>query len=305
MKNKDSKHSIYRYGFISILADSVLTLGKIIAGILAASNSLISDGVHSASDVISTIIVLIGTKVSRKEADKEHPFGHERVESIASIILAMILVGTAFLLGFKGIKAIVEFAQGHVPSEKGFVFLALGFAIASIVVKFIMFLYAYIVAKKAKSTSLKADAFHHLSDSLSSIGSVLGCIGIMVGGAWYILDPIASLLIALLIIKVAIDIAREAFNQVIDKKAPEEFENKVKDIINNHEGVKNINSLRTRCFGNKYCAEIAIAVDASLSVKQGHDIATSVHDDLEKHLDDLKHCAIHIEPYNEKNNLLK
>lgn len=305
MKKKDSKRSIYRYGIISIIADGVLTIGKIIAGILASSSSLVSDGVHSASDIISTIIVLIGAKISLKAADKEHPFGHERLESIASIILAMILVGTAFILGFNGIKAIIEFAQGQIPKQTGFVFLALGFAIASIVVKFIMFLYAYIVSKKTKSTSLKADAFHHLSDSLSSIGSVLGVVGIMLGGGWYILDPIASLLIALLIVKVAIDIAREAINQVVDKKAPEPFENQVKEIIKAHEGVKKINSLRTRQFGNKYYVELAIAVDSFISVKQGHDIATKVHDDLEKHLDELKHCVIHIEPYNEKNNLPK
>lgn len=287
---------IRKVGIVTIICNVLLSLIKVVAGILSSASSLISDGIHSASDVLSTVVVLIGAKLSSKSPDKEHPFGHERMESIASIILAMLLGGTSFLLGYRGIVSIINYSKGIVPTSSGFIYLALGSSIASIVVKFVMYLYTVRVAKKINSTSLKADSYHHLSDSLSSIGSVLGIVGLMIGGNWSILDPIASIIIALFILKVAFDIAKVSVNEVVDHSAPEEFEKEIRNITTSTRGVLNINSLKTRQFGNKFYVELEIAVDGSITVEKGHNIAKSVHDKIESNYSNIKHCMVHVDP---------
>ena len=209
--------AITKVSIITIIGNVLLSIGKIVIGIIAHVSALISDGIHSVSDVGSTIVVMIGAKISTKKPDFEHPYGHERYESISSIILAMILGATAILLGYNGVVSIIDFVNGQHIVEHNYLTLALIMAIVSIVVKFLMFLYTYIVAKKINSTSLKADGYHHLSDSLSSFGSLLGIIGLKIGGNWEILDPIASIIIALFILKVAIDIAKVSIGEVVDK----------------------------------------------------------------------------------------
>ncbi len=296
MKELNNKKIIYKVSIVTIVMNAILTIGKIIAGALAKSSSLISDGVHSGSDVLSTIIVMIGAKFSNKEADEDHPYGHERMESIASILLAMLLVGTAVLLGYNGIISIIDFSKGNIPEKSSFIYLALGFAIASIVIKFWMFIYTLSAAKKVKSTALKADAYHHLSDSLSSIGSVLGIVGIMIGGYWAILDPIASLIIALFILKVSYDICKEAIDQLVDKAAPQEFYDELIKLIESSEGVRNVNKLRTRQFGNKIYIELSIAVDPNITVSEGHEIGSKIHHKIEEKYENVKHCSVHIDP---------
>ena len=289
--------TISKVGFITIIGNVALSLLKIIVGAFANVSSLISDGLHSVSDVGSTIVVMIGAKISTKKPDKEHPYGHERFESISSILLGMILGATAILLVYHGVTSIIDFVNGRYPTTHDFIYLALASSIASIVVKFIMFLYSYIVAKKINSTSLKADSYHHLSDSLSSIGSLLGIAGIMIGGNWAILDPIATIIIGLFILKVAIDIAKISINEVVDKSAPEEFVKEITKIAINYKGVKEINDIKTRLFGNKLYVELEIAVDANISVKEGHDIAEGIHNLIEDKYNNIKHIMIHVNPY--------
>ena len=301
MENDKYLKEINKVGFTTIILNLLLSICKVVGGILAASSSLISDGIHSASDVFSTIVVLIGAKVSKKAPDKKHPYGHERFESIGSIILSFILCATALVLGYTGIKSIIEYANGTqvVRTVDFLTYLALGFAILSILVKGWMFLYTYKVAKKINSSLLKADAFHHLTDSLSSFGSLLGIIGLIIGGMWSILDPIASIIIALFILKVGYDIAVSAVNQVVDKAAPEEFETKIREIISSFKEIVRVNSLKTRMFGNMYYLEIEIAIDDNLTVKEGHDIAKRLHDQIEEEFKEVKHCMIHIDPASE------
>ena len=198
MGNVSYQKEVNKVSIICIIGNVFLMLAKIITGILANSSSLISDGVHSGSDVFSTIIVMIGAKISGKKPDKDHPFGHERFESVACMILAIILGGTALILGYNGIVNIIAFCNGNKPTFNNYTYIALGFAVGSIVIKFLMYLYTIVIAKKINSPSLKADAYHHLSDSLSSFGSVIGIVGIIIGGNWSILDPICSIVIALL-----------------------------------------------------------------------------------------------------------
>ena len=284
------------------MANILLSLCKIVGGLLAFSSSLVSDGIHSASDVLSTVVVLIGAKIAKKAPDKKHPFGHERFESIASIILSFILCVTAFLIGYAGVKSIIDYASGNYvnPVVNGLTYLALGFAIASILVKGWMFIYTCKAAKRINSSLLKADAYHHLTDSLSSFGSLLGIIGLIIGGMWSILDPIASIIIALFIVKVAFDIAINAVDQVVDKAAPEEFEQEIKDLVNAFPGVIRLNSLKTRMFANRYYLEIEIAVDDALSIKEAHEIAKQLHDKIENQYDNIKHCMIHVDPASEE-----
>lgn len=300
MENKAFEKTVFKVGIVTIIWNAILSLAKAIIGILASSSSLVSDAVHSASDVFSTVIVMIGAKLSCKAPDKEHPFGHERMESIASIILAMLLAGTAFLLGYNGVLSIIEFAKGNVPESNGTIWLALGCAVGSIIVKFLMYVYTIKNAKKINSTALKADAFHHLSDSLSSIGSVLGVIGMLIGGAWAILDPIACLIISIFIVKVAFDIGKDAIGQVVDKSAPEEFNNGIRKIVKKHEEVRRVNGLKTRQFGNKIYVELEVAVDGKISVEEGHNIAEKIHDEIEEKYPDVKHCMVHVDPFKGK-----
>lgn len=299
MKNNEYKKTIIRVSIITIIWNAILSFAKVIIGFIAGAVSLISDGFHSLSDVLSTIIVMIGAKVSTKKEDKGHPFGHERFESVASIILALLLFDTALILGYKGVLSIIDFANGKKIEATSFIYVALGCAIASIIIKFFMYLYTIMNAKKINSPSLKADGYHHLSDSLSSIGSVVGIIGLIIGGNLELFDPIASIVIALFIIKVSIDIFMEAIDELVDKAAPSEIENEIKGLVLKCDGVICINSLKTRMFGNKLYVELEIVVDSNITVKEGHNIAKSVHDVIESNNSNVKHCMVHVDPSDE------
>lgn len=301
VSDKEYKKEIGKCGAITIVLNFILTIAKVIGGILAKSTSLISDGIHSASDVLSTIVVIIGAKMARKKADKEHPFGHERLESVALVILAVLLAITAIMLGYKGVISIIDFCNGNYSYESGaLVYVALAFAISSIIIKGWMYIYTKNVAKKIKSETLRADAIHHLTDSISSIASVLGIVGIIIGGNIVILDPIMAIIISLFILKVSFDIFKDGINELVDKSAPDEFIKNITIDINSCEGVLGINSLKTRMFGNKIYVELEIAVLDSLSVKEGHDIAKSVHDMLENKYENIKHCMVHVDPLSEE-----
>ena len=299
MDDNEYKKTIIRVSIVTIIWNAILSFAKVIIGVIAGAVSLISDGFHSLSDVLSTIIVMIGAKLSTKKEDKGHPFGHERFESVASIILALLLFDTALILGYKGVLSIIDFANGKRLEATSFIYVALGCAIASIIIKFFMYLYTIINAKKINSPSLKADGYHHLSDSLSSIGSVVGIIGLIIGGNLELFDPIASILIALFIIKVSIDIFKEAINELVDKAAPFEVENEIKGLVLKCDGVISINSLKTRMFGNKLYVELEIVVDSNITVKEGHNIAKNVHDVIESSNSNVKHCMVHVDPSDE------
>ena len=296
MENTEYKKTIFKVSIVTIIWNSILSVAKVAIGFIAGAVSLISDGFHSLSDVLSTIIVMIGAKISTKKEDKGHPFGHERFESVASIILALLLFDTALILGYKGVLSIIDFANGKRLESTGFIYVALGCAIASIVIKFFMYLYTIINAKRINSPSLKADGYHHLSDSLSSIGSVVGIIGLIVGGNLELFDPIASILIALFIVKVSIDIFKDSINQLVDKAAPSDVEENIKNLVMTCEGVIAINSLKTRMFANKLYVELEIVVDGNITVKEGHEIAKNVHDLIESSNENVKHCMVHVDP---------
>ena len=282
----------YKASIISIIGNIFLSLFKLISGIFGHSLAMISDAIHSISDVFSTIIVMIGIKLSNKEIDENHPYGHERFECVASIILSFMLFMVGFMIGYKGLMNIIS---GNYKNVSIPTLLPLIAAIISIIIKFFMFLYSIRCAKIINSNALRADSYHHLSDSLSSIGSLIGILLALIG--YPIFDSIASIIICIFIIKISIDIFRDTINQMVDKSCSDEIINNLKNDILNNENVLNIDMLKTRMFASKIYADIEIAVDKNLSLIEAHEIAESIHNDLEEKYLDLKHCMIHVNPY--------
>lgn len=278
-----------RVSIVTIVANFILAFFKLIAGLIGKSNAMISDSVHSFSDVFSTFIVMIGLKASSKVADKEHPYGHERMESIAAFILAAMLFIIGILIGVKGIENIISNSSIEVPS-----LIALIAAIISIVTKELMYWYTIFYAKKIKSEALKADAWHHRSDALSSIGSLIGISGAMLG--FPILDSIASLIICGFIIKVSYDIFVDSLNKVVDHACNEETITEIKNLALEINGVLNVDLIKTRMFGNKIYIDLEISAAKDLSLEKAHLIAHQVHDKIEEKIKDVKHCMVHVNP---------
>ena len=280
-----------KVSFITIVQNVLLSVFKLFAGIFAHSNAMISDAVHSASDVFSTIIVIIGVKLASKESDKEHPYGHERLECVAAIVLSIVLLYTGIKIGSQAVKDIIG---GNYQSLQKPGMLALVAAVVSIVTKEIMYWYTRHYAKKIDSSALMADAWHHRSDAFSSVGSLIGIGGAMFG--FPVLDPLASVVICIFILKVAFDIFKDALDKMLDTSCSEEYEEKLADYIRKSRGVERLDLLRTRMFGNKVYIDAEIAVDGTLSLKDAHAIAEDVHDNVEKKFPNTKHIMIHVNP---------
>ena len=281
-----------KVSIVSIVVNLLLSIFKLFAGILAHSNAMISDSVHSASDVSSTFIVIIGMKLANKESDSEHEYGHERLECVASILLSGLLMVTGVGIGLTGIKNIIKSTSGNTLMIPGT--LSLIAAIVSILVKEWMYWYTRNAAKKINSSALMADAWHHRSDALSSIGAFIGILGSRMG--FPILDSIASIVICFMIMKAAYDIFKDATNKMVDHSCDKETEENMFTTAISVQGVKDIDVLKTRLFGSKIYVDIEIAVDGNLTLYQAHDIAEQVHLKIEKTYKDVKHCMVHVNP---------
>ena len=278
---------------ISIILNCLLTLIKFISGVISKSSAMISDSVHSLSDVLSTFVVIIGVKISNKKADSDHPYGHERIECVSAIILSGMLFIIGALIGINGIKNVTNSSNLVMPGV-----LALIASIISIISKEAMYQYTIRVSKKINSAALKADAWHHRSDALSSIGSFIGILGSRLG--FKIFDPLASVIISLCIIKVSIDIFKDAIDKMVDKSCDKEVIDKVISVIEKNESVKNIDDIKTRQFGNKAYVDVEISVDENLLLKDAHKVAEEIHDSVENEINIVKHCMVHVNPYEVK-----
>lgn len=286
------KEEATRVSIVSIVGNLILSIIKFIAGVFAHSTSMISDAVHSSSDVFSSFVVIIGVQISSKESDKEHPYGHERMECVAAIILATVLLMTGLVIGYTALQKIFlanEFAI-EIPGR-----LALIAAIVSIVSKEAMYWYTRYYAKKLDSGALMADAWHHRSDALSSVGALIGIGGAMMG--YPIMEPIASLVICGFICKASYDIYKDAIDKMVDKSCDEEFENEIKEFVLKQKGVMGIDLLKTRMFGNKIYVDIEISADGQKTLNETHEIAHNVHDLLEDTYPKIKHIMIHVNPH--------
>lgn len=280
-----------RVSMISIGVNIVLSLLKLLAGIIAQSGAMISDAVHSASDVFSTFIVIIGVNISNRKSDSTHQYGHERFECVASIILAVILAATGLFIGWNGLEKIIggNYEKLQIPGV-----LALIAALLSIAAKEWMYWYTKAAAKKINSGALMADAWHHRSDSLSSIGAFIGIFGARFG--FPILDSVASVVICIFIEKAAFDIFKDAINKMIDKSCDEQTIQNIKEIIHKQDGVEAIDEVRTRLFGARIYVDVEIAADGNKSLKEAHEIAERVHDQIEEQIPMVKHCMVHVNP---------
>lgn len=276
----------------SILVNFLLSAGKLVAGIFGNSTAMISDAVHSASDVFSTIIVIIGVKISGKESDENHQYGHERLECVAAILLAVLLAATGCGIGVNGLKVIY---RGDASAIAVPTLLPLIAAVVSIAVKEGMYWYTIFAARKIKSGALKADAWHHRSDALSSVGSFVGILGAKLG--FPVFDPIASIIICFFVLKAAYDIFMDAVGKLTDEACDAGLVEQMQRSIMSMDGVLAIDDMKTRLFGNKVYVDIEIECDGNMTLYEAHSIAESVHDRIEERFPDVKHCMVHVNPY--------
>ena len=282
-----------RVSLVSMITNVILTALKLAAGLIAHSGAMISDAVHSASDIFSGLIVLIGVRISSKAPDEGHPYGHERFECVAALLLSGILALVGGTIGVNAVKAIIS---GETQDAPGL--LALIAAVVSIVTKETLFWYTRGYAKRFRSTALHAEAWHQRSDALSSIGALIGIAGARMGVP--VMEPIASLIIALFILRVAVRIFRDAVDQMVDHSCDRKTEDAFRTTALEQPGVRGVELLRTRMFGNRVYVDLEIAADPALTLAAAHEIAEQVHDAIEKTYPEVKHIMVHVNPAKEK-----
>ncbi len=273
----------------AIIWNIILTVIKIIAGVFGKSNAMVADGLHSASDIVSSIGVLIGNYVSATPQDKEHNYGHEKAETLVSFILSLLLIFVSLTIGIEAFKSLFNLDLVQIPTV-----LPLVVSIISILIKEYQYRITIKIANKINSPALKADAWHHRSDALSSVAAFVGIGGSMLG--FKALDPLASVVVALFVAKVGLDILKNSVNELMDVSIDEDQEKQLKDLAEDTNGVKNLGELRTRKHGAMAYVDLTICVDADLTVAQGHDIATNLEKRIIRDMEFVKGITVHVEP---------
>ncbi len=289
MKNRYNEST--KVTLISITLNIILTILKIISGILGNSSSIIADGIHSASDILTSIGILIGNYFSKKPKDLEHPYGHERIETIVSFILSAVLIFVAIKIGFNGIISLLNPSNIVTPTM-----LPLIISLISILIKEIQFKITIDVANKTNSPSLKSDAWHHRSDALSSIAAFIGIVGAILGIR--ILDPIASITVALIVIKVGFNIFKSSFNDLIDRSIDGNDIKEIKTLILNHSKIFSIKSFKSRKHGAFAYVDMTITLNRNLTLFEAHKIADDLEKDIISKFNYIKEINIHTEPKN-------
>ena len=292
MDKYTKEQTALRVSYRSIVINSILSVFKIITGIFARSGAMLSDGVHSASDVMTTLVVIAGVRISGRASDKKHPYGHERMECVAAILLSAVLLATGLGIGYAGIKKVVAGGMGETLAVPGAI--ALAAAVISFFVKEIMFRYTIKAAKKINSSALRADAWHHRSDALSSAGSFAGILGSRLGLP--ILDPVAGVLICVFVVKAAVDIFIDSIGKMTDNACDEETVRQLHELILTQEGVLEVEKLKTRLFGDKIYVDAEICANGHDTLIATHEVAHRVHDAVEGQFKNVKHCMVHVSP---------
>lgn len=292
---ENMKKTAVRVTVVTIIVNVALSAIKLLAGIIAKSGAMISDAVHSLSDVLSSFVVIIGVNIAGKDSDEKHPYGHERMECVAAVALSVLLLMTGIFIGY---DSIVKVTSGSYKNGSNLEVVALVAAIISIAVKEWMYWFTRGHAKRLKSTAMMADAWHHRSDALSSVGALIGIGASMLG--FPIADPIAGFVICVFICKAAIDIFKGAVSNMVDTACDEETTQKIHDTILEFPDVKSLDLLKTRMFGSKIYVDIEISLDGEMRLIDAHAVAQKIHDRLEQDIPEIKHCMIHVNPYGEK-----
>lgn len=275
--------------YLSIVWNVLLTIIKVLAGIFGKSSSMLADGMHSASDIISSIGVLIGNKISKTPDDKNHNYGHEKAETLVSFLLSILLIIVSLKIGFDGIHSLFNLDQLQIPTV-----LPLIVSLISILIKEYQYRITIKVANKINSPSLKADAWHHRSDALSSIAAFIGIGGSLLG--FKALDPIAAIAVALFVAKVGFDILKDSINELMDYSIDDEQASQVISIAKETKGVMHLGELKSRKHGAMAYLDLTICVDKNLTVFEGHEIATHLEKCLIEKMNFIKGITVHVEP---------
>ncbi len=280
---------VARLSIVGVGGNVLLAVFKFIAGILGNSMALVSDAVHSASDVLATAVAYVGDRIARREADEQHPYGHERFEQLAAAILSLILASVGIGIGYAGVQSLFAGGAQEAPS-----ILALVAAAVSIVVKEGMFWYTRHGAKQIGSDVFMADAWHHRTDALSSVAALIGVGATMLG--FPLGDSIASLIICLFILKVAWEVGREAVGKLVDESGGKELNEAIAHCAMQSPAVDHIDSVVTRRFGSLYYADLEVAMDGTMTLQEAHDYAEEIHERVERECPQVKHVTVHVNP---------
>ena len=287
---------IFKVTIIGSVVNVLLLVLKFVAGVLGHSSAMVADAVHSLSDFLTDIVVLVFVKISSKPNDKEHEYGHGKFETLAMTVIGFILVIVAVGIISDGVVKIDDFFEGQELEAPGM--LALWAAVISIVLKEAVYRYSIIKARKLNSQALEANAWHHRSDALSSIGTLIGVGGaIFLGQRWVILDPIASVIVGVFIGKVAFELLRDGIGDLTDKALPESVEQEILSLVSGLKDVGNPHNLKTRRIGNHYAIELHVKMDGNITLFEAHDKATEIENLLRSKYGKETHVAVHVEPF--------
>lgn len=289
---------IYKVTIVGSLVNVLLLVFKFVAGVLGHSSAMIADAVHSLSDFITDIVVLVFVKISGKPEDKSHKYGHGKYETLAMTVIGLVLVVVALGIISDGVVKIDDFFDGQALEAPGM--LALWAAVTSIVLKEAVYRYSIIKARKLQSQALEANAWHHRSDALSSIGTLIGIGGaIFLGNKWVILDPIASVIVGIFLGKVAFGLLKEGVGDLTDTALPESVEQEIIQMVSEVDNVGTPHNLKTRRIGNHYAIELHIKMDGDLTLRESHDKATEIENLLRSKYGNETHIGVHVEPFDE------
>lgn len=295
MTNDERGHTISTVTVWGAVANLSLSAAKMVAGVVGKSSAMVADAVHSLSDLVSDIVVLVMVRVASKGKDKSHDYGHGKFETLATVVVSLLLliVGARLMAG--AIRSIKFVAGGGELKAPGMI--ALWAAIISIIVKELLYQWTARTGRKVGSQALMANAWHHRSDALSSVGSALGIGGaILLGGKWTILDPLVGAVISIVIIVVAVKMSVPAVNELTEASLPDDVEDKILDIIRSVPGIENVHDLRTRKSGPDIIVDVHIVVDPGMSVAAAHDITTEAEEAVRKEFGEGTLLSIHVEP---------
>lgn len=298
-KTVSREKEIYRVTFIGSIVNLLLLLFKFAAAFIGHSSAMMADAVHSLSDFITDIVVVVFVRISSKPADEGHDYGHGKYETLGTVIIGVALMFVGIMILVNSVESIIMFFKGEKLAAPGwFAFIA---AIVSIVSKEILYQYTVIKGRKLSSQAVVANAWHHRSDALSSIGTAVGIGGaILLGEKWRVLDPVAALIVSCFIIKVSVELLKPGFNELLEKSLPADVEDKILEIVNSSEGVSEPHNLRTRRIGNRCAIEMHLRMDGNVSLSEAHDKATEIERKLREEFGKDTYINIHLEPVKKK-----
>ena len=291
----DRTKAIYRVTLIGSIVNVMLLTFKFIAGIVGHSSAMVADAVHSLSDFITDVIVIIFVRISAKPQDQSHDYGHGKFETIATFVIGLALVAAATGIIVSGSMKLAAWLQGEQLEAPGW--LALWAAVISIIVKEILYRYTVMAGRRLDSQAVIANAWHHRSDALSSIGTTIGIGGaILLEQRWTVLDPLASIIVGALLVKVAVELLKTSIGELTECSLPDATEREIEDIIRSFPDVCEPHNLRTRKIGNRIAIEVHIRMDGTLPLNVVHDRATTIEHHLKQRFGPTTHVAIHMEP---------